>query len=162
MRLYFLRHGKAEQQAASDHERELTPAGAERIAVAATVMAKLGLAPGHIFSSPRVRARQTAAIVAGALGKTVEIDDAVNFSFDLEAVETLVRDLADDEEVMFVGHEPSMSLTVGQLTGADVRMKVGGLARVDVENDLPLRGQLIWLIAPVVFDALGEPDTPDL
>jgi hypothetical protein len=49
-----------------------------------------------------------------------------------------------------------MSLVVGELTGGNVLMKKGGMARVDVVTAMsPLRGQLAWLIAPKVFDALG-------
>jgi hypothetical protein len=45
---------------------------------------------------------------------------------------------------------------VGELCGGDVVMKKGSFARVDIYAPAaPLRGQLIWLIAPKVFDAVG-------
>jgi hypothetical protein len=47
-----------------------------------------------------------------------------------------------------------MSDTVGELTGGQVVMKKGGLARVDIHSRAPLRGALVWLIAPRVFEAL--------
>jgi len=157
MRLYFLRHAEAEQFAASDFERRLTARGIRRTKTAAQVLLKLGIKPAHIYSSPRVRALQTAEIVAGALDLPVEVDDGLDFDFDLEVVEELIDDLAPDAEVMFVGHEPGMSEIVGGLTGADVAMKKGGLARVDIDHTAePLKGRMIWLIAPKVFDQLGE------
>lgn len=159
MRLYFLRHGEAEDMssATSDHDRKLTTKGIERLEIAAKVMASLPIKPSHIYASPRVRALHTAEIVAKALGKKVEVNDAVNFNFNLSAVETLIDGLDTTDEVMFVGHEPSMSQIVGQLTGSNVAMKRGGLARVDtVFPTSPLRGQLIWLIAPKIFDALDD------
>ena len=157
MRLYFLRHAEAEQLAASDFERKLTTRGVKRTKTAAQVLLKLGIEPEHIYSSPRVRALQTAEIVAAALNLPVEVDDGLDFRFDLEVVEDLIDDLPLDAEVMFVGHEPGMSEVVEELTGAFVAMKKGGMARVDVDYVTePLRGQLIWLIAPKVFDQLGE------
>jgi phosphohistidine phosphatase len=156
MKLYFLRHAEAEELAASDFERRLTARGTRRTETAARVLVRLGIRP-HIYSSPRVRALQTAEIVAGALDLPVEVDDGLDFAFDLDVVEELIGDLAPDAEVMFVGHEPGMSEVVGDLTGADVAMKKGGLARVDVEFMAePLSGRLIWLIAPKVFNRLGE------
>jgi phosphohistidine phosphatase len=156
MKLYFLRHAEAEELAASDFERRLTERGTRRTETAARVLVRLGIRP-HIYSSPRVRALQTAEIVAGALGLPVEVNGGLDFAFDLDVVEELVGDLVPDAEVMFVGHEPGMSEVIGDLTGADVVMKKGGLARVDVDFLAePLAGQLIWLIAPKVFDQLVE------
>lgn len=155
MRLYFLRHAEAEQLAPGDFDRRLTARGVRRTKMAAQVLLKLGIKPDHIYSSPRVRALQTAEIVSEALTIPVEIDDGLDFRFDLEVVEELIDDLPLDAEVMFVGHEPGMSEVVEELTGAFVAMKKGGLARVDVDYVAePLRGQLIWLIAPKVFDQL--------
>lgn len=156
MKLYFLRHAEAVDSAASDHDRQLTPRGSARTATAAQVMVKLDIRPMIIYASPRVRARQTAEIVAEALGVSVTVDDAVNFNFSAAAAESLLRGLSDGDDVMFVGHEPSMSSALRQITGADVVMKKGGLARVDVNVPAaPLQGQLVWLIAPKVFDVLN-------
>ena len=156
MKLYFLRHGEAVDHAATDHERQLTARGSQRIATAAQVLKSLGIQPQHIYSSPRVRAQQTAEIVGAVLGLPVEIHEAVNYSFSVQAVEDLIRGLDKTTEVLFVGHEPSMSGVVGELCGGDVVMKKGGFARVDIYAPVaPLRGQLVWLIAPKVFDELG-------
>jgi phosphohistidine phosphatase len=157
MRLFFVRHGIAEDgNGIDDFERKLTQAGIEQMRTSAKVMADLKIAPKQIFSSPRVRARQTADIVAEALGVQVEVREEVGFEFTTEAVASLINGLPDDAEVMFVGHEPSFSETVGALTGGGkVMMKKGGLARVDLFSRVPLRGMLIWLIAPRVFGILA-------
>ena len=152
-----MRHGKAEDQAPSDHDRQLTADGAKRLETEAQVIARLGINPVRIYSSPRVRARQTAEIIANALGKQVEISEEVNFGFNVESVMKLVDGLPPNAEVMFVGHNPSMSQVVHMLSGANVEMKVGSLARIDLDSAPPaLHGHLVWLIAPKVFDALGK------
>lgn len=156
MKLYFLRHAQAVEGTAdvADHDRELTESGRQRTQIAARVMKRLGLQPAHIYSSPRVRAVQTAEIVAQALRMRVELTEQVNFGFSLSAVADLIAGVGVDGEVMFVGHEPSMSGVVHALTGGAVTMKKGGLARVDVLDDVSLQGALVWLIAPAVFDVL--------
>ena len=156
MKLYFLRHAEASYDAPSDHERPLTKRGLERTANAAKVLKRLDVSPDHIYSSPRVRARETAQIVADKLGLDIEIRDEVNFQFNIPLMHALIRRLPENEDVMFVGHNPSMSEVVSELSGADIEMKKGGLARIDLHSLSPLRGELVWLIAPKVFDALVD------
>lgn len=156
MNLYFLRHGEAEDGIGiSDHERRLTPNGINRTQTAARVIAALNLDLKKIFSSPHVRARQTAEIVAEALSMNIEIRDELKFSFDITALERMIVGVAPEEAVLFVGHEPSFSMVVESLTGGSVEMKKGGLARVEITNRDSLRGTLVWLIAPKVFDVVG-------
>ena len=160
MRYYFVRHGIAVDWAASDFARELTARGRQRVHTSAKVMKTLGIKPTVIYASPRLRARQTAEIIAAELGLEITLADEVNFGFDLAAVQALSQDLPADDEVMFVGHNPDMSRLVYQLTGASVGMKKGGLARVDVIHHRAPQGELVWLIAPKVFDALRQTKRP--
>lgn len=156
MKYYFVRHGLAEELQDSDFNRELTERGRLRMGAAARVMKRLNIRPTKIFSSPRLRSLQTAEIIAGELGMAVVVADAVNFGFDLPDIQQLTRGLGSDDDVMFVGHNPDMSLVVHKLTGSNVAMKKGGLARVDVFSRKARQGELVWLIAPKAFDALGD------
>lgn len=156
MRLYFFRHGEAEDAAADDFSRKLTERGAERVKTAAKVLAKLGVKPTHVYSSPRVRAKQTADIVAKALSVAVEEREEVNFGFNLKQLASLLAEAGADDEIVLVGHEPTLSSVVRELTGGEIEMKKGGCARVDADKEPMLHGRLVWLIAPKVFDALGD------
>lgn len=156
MKYYFVRHGLAEELQDSDFNRELTEHGRGRVGTAARVMKRLNICPAKIFSSPRLRSLQTAQIIAEELGMEVVVTDAVNFGFDLPDIQQLTRGLGSDDDVMFVGHNPDMSLVVHKLTGSNVAMKKGGLARVDVFSRKARQGELVWLIAPKAFDALGD------
>ncbi|MBZ0288948.1 MAG: hypothetical protein K8I30_15125, partial [Anaerolineae bacterium] len=61
-----------------------------------------------------------------------------------------------DDEIMFVGHEPDFSTAVSKLIGGgEIVMKKGGMARVDLFSTTPLRGALVWVIPPKVFDDLA-------
>lgn len=154
MRYYFVRHGIAADLAPSDFARELTPRGRRRVGRAAKVMKALGITPACIYASPRIRARQTADIIAAELGMAAVLAKEVDFGFDIAAVKNLSRRLPAESDVMFVGHNPDMSLIVHQLTGANVSMKKGGLARIDVIHHQAQHGELVWLIAPKAFDVL--------
>jgi phosphohistidine phosphatase len=123
MRLYVMRHGPAEEAAASgvDADRALTPAGRDRVRSVAKELAAAGEAPLHIVTSPLVRAVQTAEIVAvttnlSERGGTVEVrrevapgGDNVKLAYRL-AVEGA-------ERVMLVGHEPDLSGLLATLLG---------------------------------------------
>jgi phosphohistidine phosphatase len=154
--LYFMRHGHAEDGFGKpDSQRQLTTEGIKRLEVAAQVINRMGAKPAHIFASPRVRARHTADIIAQPLGIPVEIRDEVNFDFSVEAIREFCIEFPE-QDLMFVGHNPSMSQVLTDLTGAMVLMKKGSFARVDVYGSSPTHGNLVWLIAPKVFDALGQ------
>jgi phosphohistidine phosphatase len=159
MRVYFFRHGLAQAHddpTLPDHLRQLTDEGIIRTRRAARVLKMLDLNPERLYSSPLIRARQTADILGQTLGVAVQVREELSPGFNVAALDSLTHDLGPDDEVLLVGHEPDFSDMVSELTGGcQVEMKKGGLARVDIELYHPLRGALVWLIAPKVFDQLG-------
>lgn len=157
MKLYFLRHAHAEPHGTrDDHDRKLTAEGVLAATAAAKVMKALGIMPLTIYTSPRERALHTANIAAEVLGAPVVISEEINFGFDATAVERLLSNRKEQGDVMFVGHEPYFSETIRQITSGMVEMKKAGFARVDVEPSLsPLRGTLVWLLSPKIFEVLS-------
>ncbi|MEO8393108.1 MAG: phosphohistidine phosphatase SixA [Chloroflexota bacterium] len=156
MRLYFMRHALAEDETEkiTDAQRKLTDRGVASTQQAARVIKALGLKPNRFYTSPLLRAQQTANIVGKALGIEPEVRPEVGPGFSIHAVAALTHDLKVNDEVFFVGHEPDFSTTISSLTGARIVMKRGGLVRVDVISQQPMLGELIWLIAPKIFDEL--------
>ena len=126
--IWFLRHGDA-ADGADDFARELTEKGERQSQAAGEALAALGVEFDACLTSPRVRARQTAELACEALG--LEPEEAPELSGgDFDA-----RDLAAGrDDVLLVGHEPDFSRAVGDLTGARVDMKKGGLAAVDGDD----------------------------
>ncbi len=157
MDLYFLRHGLAGDRAdwtENDDERPLTKPGKKRMADEAKTMADLGLKLDAILTSPLVRARQTADIVA----KHLDMQDAVvedkrlGPGFDPGKLSEIVREHDSANALMLVGHEPDFSATIGELVGrANVVMKKGGLAYIHLSNTSPLEGELVWLVPPKIL-----------
>ena len=156
MRLYFMRHAIAQDATAEipDEKRQLTDKGISNTQQAARAIKAFGLQPNRFYTSPLTRAYETADIVGKALGITPEVRKELSPGFSIHAVELLTQGLGEDDEVLFVGHEPDMSMTISSLSGGRVIMKRGGLARVDIIAREPMLGELVWLIAPRVFDEL--------
>jgi phosphohistidine phosphatase len=154
MRLYLFRHAEASYDAPDDFYRVLTEQGRRRTQRATQAMKQLGVAPRQVISSPRLRARQTAEIVAEGLEVPLEVREELDIGFNVHVAEALARQTFPDD-VLLVGHNPSFEDVVTAITGANVRVKKGSLIRIDFEGiSSPLRGELTWLIAPKVFDAL--------
>jgi phosphohistidine phosphatase len=157
MRCYFLRHGIAAEAGefhGSDFDRPLTDEGHERMVREAKTMAALSIELDVILTSPLVRAKQTAAIVAKELkirDRLVE-DTRLGLDFGPSRLASILKERGDAQAIMFVGHEPSMSTTVGQLIGsARIDFKKGALAFVNVPDPATARGELVWLVPPKVL-----------
>lgn len=152
MKLYFLRHGAAEDRShdSSDFARRLTPAGTDEMKRVAEGLAALIEEVDFIISSPLPRALETAAIAAPALrltAKDVRVADELRAgAFGLAELVGLLRPLSADSRVMLVGHEPDFSSVVMELTGGSIEMKKAGLAFVDVSRLERGGGVLRWLL----------------
>ena len=155
VRCYFLRHGIAEdpeQWPGKDFDRPLTGAGKDRMAREAKTI--VALAPGcdAILTSPLLRAKQTAAIVAKALKMPYIEDPRLGLGFNARALADVLAEHADAEALLLVGHEPSMSTTIGEIVGgARIDLKKGALACVNFAKSSSLTGVLVWLVPPKIL-----------
>ena len=154
--LFFLRHGLADRAAGDgpDDLRPLTPEGKERMAQEAEVMKSLGLDLGLILTSPLTRAYQTAEIAAIQVPSKqgLVVDERLRPGFDIPALAAILGDYPDLDSLMVVGHEPDFSEVIGGVIGgAQLDVKKGSLARVQLYNIEPPRGELVWLIPPKVL-----------
>ncbi len=125
--LWLLRHAEAEDaHGRPDAERPLTERGREQARAAGGALAALGIALDACLSSPRLRARDTAALACEPLGLAVQIAPELDGGrFDPERVAA-----GFGEHVLLVGHNPDVAQAVLDCTGARVRMKKGALAGI--------------------------------
>lgn len=124
--IWLLRHGDAENAAADDASRRLTPKGERQARAAGEALAALGVKLDTCLSSPKVRAKQTAEIACEPLGVEVELTDALRGG-DFDPAELA----AGRGTCLLVGHEPDFSRAVAMATGGRVEFKKGGLAAID-------------------------------
>jgi phosphohistidine phosphatase SixA len=151
--LNFLRHAHAGDPQAwtgDDETRPLSDKGEKQAERLGAFLAGVGFKPDAIITSPKLRAAQTAEIVAKHLGIQISFDDRLAGAFEVETLETLLRDAGDPVRPVVVGHDPDFSDVLAELSGASqLPMPKGALARIDIER--PLRaggGTLHWLVPP--------------
>jgi phosphohistidine phosphatase len=151
--LWLLRHGEAvPHDDAPDHDRELTERGRNQSRAAGRALSALEVEVHLCFTSPKVRARQTAELACEALGVEPVDDDALSEDFDGRAALDLMRVAGPDQRVLAVGHEPDFSQVVYDLTGGRVDFKKGGVAGIRLDGS---RGELIVLLRPRETDRIG-------
>jgi phosphohistidine phosphatase len=145
MNLFLLRHGIAVDPSlpefANDAERPLTPKGQRRLRQIVNAMRALDLSFDAIFSSPYLRAKQTAEIVA----KSLKCQKKLKFTDELTPrgnPKLLIQQLNDlrpkPKNILLVGHEPYLSKLISLLTAGNTTMEIdlkkGGLCRLETDS----------------------------
>jgi phosphohistidine phosphatase len=160
MNLYLLRHGLAVEPGAPDYpkdsDRPLTPKGERKLGKIAEAMESLELSFDWILSSPYVRARQTAEIVAEAfaLSKKLEMTETLTPAGSTKKLIEMIRHRhPEPENVLLVGHEPFLSQLISLLVSGNnelaVTMKKGGLCMLSAEMVEHGRcASFEWLLTP--------------
>lgn len=160
MNLYILRHGIAVECGTpgfeKDADRPLTSKGERKLWRAAEAMKAMELEFDLILSSPLLRARQTAEIVAGSFKAQKKLkfsDDLKPGGSEKKLIESLNKLEPQPENILLTGHEPYLSGLISLLVGGDaglpVELKKGSLCKLAVEELRPGRcATLQWLLTP--------------
>jgi phosphohistidine phosphatase len=166
MELYIVRHGEAGQamlvRGRADAARELTREGRKETASIARALRALGCAPERIGTSPLVRARQTAEIVAEVLDAEKKLEDCEFLSPGLDAA-ALIRWLreAHADSAMIVGHMPDLAQLASALLASnaplDIVFKKSGVCCISFDG-IPRAGagRLEWLLQPKQLRVLAK------
>ncbi|MDX6651063.1 MAG: phosphohistidine phosphatase [Solirubrobacteraceae bacterium] len=151
--LWLLRHGEAEpHDARPDEERRLTPRGERQSRDAGAALARLGVELAAAYTSPRVRALDTARLACESLGVEPEVVEALSGGWDADGARELLAGHEDDDAILVVGHEPDLSQVVRDLVGGRVNLKKGGIATVRVDG---ARAELFVLLRPKETEAIA-------
>lgn len=158
IRVYLVRHGIAADPLPGqpDESRPLTAKGRKRFRRGARVVAELEEEVDHLFSSPLVRAVQTAEILARALKR-----DEVGILEELrtgapvpELLAAVARRVRNGEGVALVGHDPQMSRLVvalarlGHVQAGQLELDKGAIVRIDVDAFPPKKSEPRWHLEP--------------
>ncbi len=168
MRLYILRHGIAAERDLSkfpdDSLRPLTGEGFKKTRAAARGMRSLRINLDLLITSPLVRAKQTASVVAEELRVDPgRIRESVALQPEAEPTDIL-RELADApplDAVMVVGHEPHVSSLLARVVSGGERLmrvtfKKAALAMVEFDPHAPRsRGELGFFLQPKQLRMIG-------
>lgn len=162
--VYLVRHAIAAQRGPEwpdDTKRPLTDRGVERFKAAVKGLASLDVAIDEIFTSPLVRAKQTADLLAaGVPGKpAVKLLEALAPGHTPGTVIQHLARAARRRRMALVGHEPGLGELAAHLLGARRALvfKKGGVCRIDIATLSPRRtGELVWFVTPKVLRQLGQ------
>ena len=162
MKLCLIRHAIAIERDTpgliSDAARELTAEGIEKMRRNSRALRKLGVKFDGVWTSPLIRARQTAEIIAENFDPKppVEVVRALEPSGHFEELLARLEKQNNGECLALVGHEPSLgelaSFLIGGPRNVGIPLKKGGAACIEIEEFRPpLRGQLKWLLTPKIM-----------
>ena len=162
MEIYLMQHGPAMPKE-QDPEEGLNPEGEARIRASGQALKKMGVAFDVILSSPKKRSRQTAAIVAEAVGfpaeKIVETKKVKAMTPPEETVQAL-SELLGAERVLIAGHLPSVaevaSFLLTEGSRAIVQFEMGGCCLIDVEQLPTHSGRLRWYLTPAQLKLIAS------
>jgi phosphohistidine phosphatase len=157
--LYLVRHAIAADRGSDwpdDTKRPLTEEGISRFKDAVKGLRRLDVEIDEIFTSPLVRARQTAELLAAGLeGKSpVKVLDALAPGHTSTSVMTNLARVAKRRRIALVGHEPELGELAAHLIGAGraLTFKKGGICRIDLGSLTSKRAaSLVWLLPPAVL-----------
>ena len=151
LELCFFRHGIAvdreDPSVTSDAERPLTEEGTRKTREAAAGLKRLDAGYDRILTSPWLRAKQTAAIVAEvlALPTPLELPELAGDRTPEELVNALVHQ--HSRRTVLVGHEPLLSATIVHLLGGEWRLelKKSGACAIELDSLPPRKpATLLW------------------
>jgi len=154
--LYLVRHAVAEERGdkwPDDAKRPLTADGIARMRKAARGLDRLGVTFDVILSSPLVRAKQTADILASELDSHPSIvnSEALAPSGGYAALVVDLEKQTKKTRIALVGHEPAIGELAARLIGSrhPIELKKGAVCRIDVDQIPPSGpGNLRWLAPP--------------
>jgi phosphohistidine phosphatase len=162
--LYLVRHAIAADRGdewPDDTKRPLTVRGISRFKDVVRGLRRLDVTVDEIFTSPLVRTRQTADLLAAGLGSKPVIKslEALAPGHSPATVMAQLAKVSHRSRIALVGHEPGLGELAAHLIGAQrsLAFRKGGVARIDLGALTSKRaGSMIWFVPPKVLRELGH------
>jgi phosphohistidine phosphatase len=167
MNLYVIRHAIAVDEGtpeyAQDSERPLTDKGKKKMRQIAKGLRALGVEFDLILSSPYVRAKETAEILADVFKVKADIALSDNL-IPMGDPDLLIAEMNEKysaNSIVLVGHEPQLtafvSLLVAENANVDITLKKGGVCRLSADDLHHTRkAALEWLLTPGILVEIGD------
>ena len=162
--MYLVRHAIAAERGdewPDDSKRPLTEAGINRFKEAVAGLGWLDVDIDEIFTSPLVRAKQTATLLAHGLGNKTSVKtlDALAPGHSPRQVMNELSRVAKRNRIALVGHEPGLGELAAHLIGCPraLPFKKGGVCHIAIQGLTSRRpGELVWFLPPKVLRRLHE------
>lgn len=148
LKIMIFRHGEAEERRPGipDEERRLTEKGRKDIEAVAKI---LPWKPSRVYTSPLIRAIETAKIVSKIYNVEVVVTHILKPEItSIESIKSL--NLVDG--VVLVGHSPSIEVLISSLIGGgSIKLKTGAVAGIELDGVCIGCGHLVFLIIPDIM-----------
>lgn len=166
MRIYLIRHSNAVEPGTpgyeDDSQRPLTEKGRDKMKDIAYALKALEIQPDRIISSPYVRARETAEIVAKVLKYKQDLSFSDTLVPEGEADQIIgeINEKYNVDELVIVGHEPCLSGLIGTLVAGNpdlaIDLKKGGICCLAADDlRVERKAVLEWLLTPKILNELS-------
>ena len=162
----LLRHGIAverDEWEGADADRPLTDRGAKRVVQVAAGLKQLDVHPSHVFSSPLLRAMETAKILQKSLRvrSGVQIIDELLPDSPPNRLLSSLHNVLPESCVLFIGHEPHLGMAASVLlvgrSSASFPLKKAGACLIELPIPAkPGQGVLRWWLTPSQLKAIGK------
>ena len=164
LEIYLVRHAVAAERGPKypdDRSRPLTPEGVKRFRESVKGLSKFGVEIDIVLTSPLVRARDTATLLASALKPKPSIEqvEALAPGGRHVAIVEAIKAAKRQRRIALVGHEPDLGEFAARLLGSrgGVEFKKGAICLIDVDSATPGGpGTLRWFLPPRALRALSE------
>ena len=162
--LYLVRHAIAAERGEEwpdDAKRPLTDTGVARFKEVVKGLAWLDVEIDEIFTSPLVRAKQTANLLAHGLADKASVKtlEALSPGHAPRMVMSELNRCAKRRRIALVGHEPDLGELASHLLGSPRALifKKGGVCQIAVQGLTSRRpGELVWFLPPKVLRRLPK------
>ena len=162
MKIYLIRHSNAVDPGTPGYEddslRPLTDKGRDKMKEIASALKKMDWKPDLIVSSPYLRARETAEILAKVLKYKKELlfNDTLVPTGNADEIIGEINEKYSVDELVLVGHEPCLSTLIGTLTAGNpdlaIDLKKGGVCCLSTDDlRTELKAFLEWLLTPKIL-----------
>ncbi len=162
MEIYLVRHGSAHMEE-DDPERHLNNDGINQCHLTGKALKRLGIIFDLIVSSPKVRARQTAEIIAEEVdysSKEIMISELLKPSTDPKETISFLNNLTEKKKVLLAGHLPLLGNLALELlskpSGGSFHFETGTVCLIEVELPISRAGKFHWFLTPDLLKLLAQ------
>ncbi len=162
MEIYLVRHGAAYIKE-EDPERHLNNDGLNQCHLTGRALRRLDIMFDLIVSSPKVRARQTAEIIAEEVNypnKEIKITETLQPATDPKETISFLNELTDMKKVLLAGHLPLLGNLASELLSksSDIsfHFETGTVCLIEVEHPISYAGDFCWFLSPKHLKLLAQ------
>ena len=154
MEIYLVRHGVAHTKE-DDPERHLNNDGLNQCHLSGRALRRFGTTFDLVISSPKVRARQTAEIIADEVGypkDEIKVTETLEPMASPKDTISYLNNFTEKNNIMLAGHLPLLENLASELlsksTQISLSFEAGAVCQIDVDHPISHNGILRWFLKP--------------